>query len=267
MTFPGLLALVVRTAWAEAPEAPTLGVALDLAPVVAFVGDAFTDVPREDPVVHDVLLRWYRQPGIALRARVGAGWSTSRTTRAYPNPLEGADPDTAWTPADAEDLTVTQRFGAMLGGGVEWRRTRGAVQGWIGGEGLVSAGSSRATTTYGWAYDTAAAERGVVDNGDTRPRTVASGLRLRGALRALAGVDLAVTKQVRLGVEYGLGVDVGVQGRGDTVEEVWNADAGLSLTRTRATGVSGWDLAAGLVPGLGAGFGRGTGAAHLQVLF
>ena len=138
--------------------------------------------------------KYFLSSNQAIRIRVGVNHSSNSNSTNYDNPLEVADPDT--TEASEITDTVTESLSSiMLGGGMEYRRGKGRLVGFYGGEGLLGFGSNSVKTDYGWAYTQDAAGLGVIEDGSSRITRTSTGTQLTVGGRAFAGVEYFIASK------------------------------------------------------------------------
>lgn len=119
-----------------------------------------------------------------------------------------------------------------LGGGLEWRRGKGRLQGYWGGMLMFGMGSSKDTYTYGNDITTSNPNPSTTDfssstgyannNAGVRITEWSSGGQMDFGLRGFAGAEFFVLPKISVGGEFGWGLAFSKMGPSETATEFYN---------------------------------------------
>jgi len=140
------------------------------------------------------------------------------------------DTATSGDPSYIEDVASSSANAIVLGGGMELRRGHGKLQGYYGGEALITLGGSSTSNTYGLGLsDTNPFLRGV--------STTSAGT-FGFTLRGFVGVEYFIMPKISIGAEYGWGLGFMSMGEGSATTEYWDMVESQVVTTTTTTGGS-----------------------------
>ncbi len=180
--------------------------------------------------------KMFKDETTAYRAkvRIGFGSTSSDAVGFY-----DADADPTTNSVEYTNTTKSSNMMITLGGGIEKRRGNTRIQGFYGGEALISFGSSSDSYDYGRAYsDDWNADEELL----TVPATILgnavsqrvterkAGSTFQLGLRGFVGVEWFIAPKVSLSAEYGWALAMSSTGGGEEEVEYW----GTSETSTSA---------------------------------
>jgi hypothetical protein len=167
--------------------------------------------------------KYFKDATTAYRAslRIGIGSSSVSTL---------VDTSAAQIGEYIENVNSTTGTAIVIGGGMELRRGHGKVQGYYGGEALITLGGSGTSDTYG------------LDLSDANPfsRSVSSktGSIFGFTLRGFVGVEYFIMPKISIGAEYGWGLGFQSIGEGSATTESWDMVDSQVVSTTTTTGGS-----------------------------
>lgn len=215
------------------PEAGDFAVSIDATPFLEYAGKLLSDAGATAPSWNyltanpSVTGKYFVSPTFAFRGSLRLGFnntSNSEATRDRSLASAAAFPSQASLLQNSVDLYSTN---ISVSGGVEWRRGKGNLQGYFGGELGVSVNNSGATYQYGNALTQQASTADVanVDVSTTedlvaptnnitvdpygnpaRILTANGGWGFGVGVRAFVGVEYFILPKLSLGGEFGWGV-------------------------------------------------------------
>ena len=140
------------------------------------------------------------------------------------------DTSTSGDPSYIEDIANTSANVIVLGGGMEFRKGHGKVQGYYGGEVLIAMGGSSTSESYG------------LDLSDTNPFgrivSIESGSTFGLSIRGFIGVEYFIMPKISIGAEYGWGLGFMSMGEGSATTDSWDMADSKVVTTTTTTGGS-----------------------------
>jgi hypothetical protein len=194
--------------------------------------------------------KMFKDETTAYRAKVRIGFgSTSAETIGFYD----ADADPTTNQVEYTNTAKTSNMMITLGGGIEKRRGNTRIQGFYGGEVLLSFGSSSTDYTYGdnskgstangdlyQAEYTTDFVTGATTTGGERDLSVSNGSTMTIALRGFAGVEWFLAPKVSVAAEYGWGLRMQSQGDGERDTEEYAIATGATneslIQRKHTTG-------------------------------
>ncbi len=239
------------------PEADDWAIGFDADPFLNYVGNFLNsgatapDANWVSGVNQAIVGKMFKDANTAYRAKVRLGFGS--TTWKHNVNDDVADYNAAQAGNFPVDDVVTderkQSYNAItLGGGLEKRRGNTRIQGFYGGELLISLGGTKDEYTYGNSFsdnytatwtDDFAAETTTSSNGQ-RVTSSKDGSTFGVTLRGFIGAEVFVFPKVSVAMEYGWGLMMNSQGDGEQVTEEWTlasptATANSVVTHTTAT--------------------------------
>jgi hypothetical protein len=220
----------------------------------------------QDPAISNYIVgKYFLSSSTALRLRVGYTSLTEKEETYGDNPI---NPSNA-TPSNI--LLSTEREkerGFHLGGGIEFRRGYGRLQGYYGGELNLTLSSSKSLNEYEIAYNQQAQDSGYIAVNDTRDLETSSGLSFGLGFRGFVGVEYFILAKISIGAEFGLGWDVATTPRGETSTESWRGTGNFDSNGVEVNGTF-TDKSDAPTRGSDRGFttDQGLGAASLNITF
>ncbi len=221
------------------PEAGDWALGFDGTPFLDYAGNWFNGTSNNsvnatwvgnNPSM-TIVAKHFKDESTAYRMKFRIGFGSTTNTNIHDT--TGANPPISpiTLTGEVSDEMKTSNFMLTLGGGIEKRRGNTRIQGFYGGEVLISFGSSGEEYTYGDAgsgSSTAATPNlhtaTWTDNFTTGTTTqsngertvkVSNGSTMQIALRGFAGVEWFLAPKVSVAAEYGWGLAMTSQGDGE----------------------------------------------------
>lgn len=215
------------------PEAGDWALGFDAAPFIGYFGNFANgasgnsmNAAWQDGQRWSIVGKMFKDETTAYRGRVRIGFgSTNQDMIGFYD----ADADPTTNQVEYTNSEKTSNFNIVLGGGLEKRRGNTRIQGYYGGELLISLGSSSESWDYGRAYsDDWAVNEVMPTSGSVLGSAVAQRVTERKAgstfafgLRGFVGVEWFIAPKVSLGAEYGWGLGFSSTGEGEETVEYW----------------------------------------------
>jgi len=215
------------------PEAGDWALGFDAAPFIGYFGNFANgasgnsmNAAWQDGQRWSIVGKMFKDETTAYRGRVRIGFgSTNQDMIGFYD----ADADPTTNQVEYTNSEKTSNFNIVLGGGLEKRRGNTRIQGYYGGELLISLGSSSESWDYGRAYsDDWAVDEVMPTSGSVLGSAVAQRVTERKAgstfafgLRGFVGVEWFIAPKVSLGAEYGWGLGFSSTGEGEETVEYW----------------------------------------------
>ncbi len=143
------------------------------------------------------------------------------------------DTNTMDAAPDYIENKVTQSgAGIVLGAGIEKRRGHNRLQGYYGGEALITLGGTTPNMKYEYALEMT--EDNVLDGLVTNGRTLSSksGSTFGIGVRGFIGAEYFFLPKISVAAEYGWGLSWSTTGAGETVTENYGFETSTSTTAT-----------------------------------
>lgn len=220
------------------PEAGQFAIGFDALPFFGYVGDMFNNSTNNNLVATYVgnnsglqlYGKYFLSESNAIRARVRLNQNITQDVNRVLQDGQ-ANPQNN---IEVEDEMIASSFTLELGGGMEWRRSKGRLVGVYGGEAFVGLNTSSQTMTYGneLTMDNQAPTTTTnFNSGSSAARTVrtvsvTNPNSFSVGARGFAGVEYFFAPQISIGAEFYLGIGFTGTNRSEVVTEEWNADAG-----------------------------------------
>ncbi len=190
--------------------------------------------------------KMFKDETTAYRAKLRIGFGSTTTSNIF-------DTSNTTLTGEVTDEMKTSYFNLTLGGGIEKRRGNTRIQGFYGGEVLLSFGSSSTDYTYGDNSKGSTADgdlyqaeyttdfvTGATTTGGERDLSVSNGSTMTIALRGFAGVEWFLAPKVSVAAEYGWGLRMQSQGDGERDTEEYTVATGATneslIQRKHTTG-------------------------------
>lgn len=240
------------------PEAGDWALGFDGTPFLDYAGNMFNGTANNsvnatwvgnNPSM-TIVGKMFKDETTAYRMKLRIGFGSTSTKNIH---------DTSNTTLTGEitDEMSTSNFMLTIGGGIEKRRGNTRIQGFYGGEVLISFGSSGSSYTYAdnaggtttggnlhtatWTDDFAAGTT-TTSNGE-RDTKISDGSTMQISLRGFAGVEWFLAPKVSVAAEYGWGLMMASQGDGERDTESYEVATGgtaeSSIARKHTTGGNG----------------------------
>ena len=176
--------------------------------------------------------KMFKDESTAYRAKLRIGFGSNTTSNIF-------DTSNTTLTGEVTDEMKSSYFNLTIGGGIEKRRGNTRIQGFYGGEVLISIGSSSTEYTYGdnskgsttggdlyQAEYTTDFVTGATTTGGERDLKMSNGSTMQIGLRGFAGVEWFVSPKVSVAAEYGWGLAMTSQGDGELDTEEYAISTG-----------------------------------------
>jgi hypothetical protein len=226
---------------------------VDAAPFLTYLGGFFSlsgaTAPEFKGVNQGIYGKYFLEDDRAIRAKLKLNIFSSSDKQSVRN-----DEAAATTPeATTIDTRKTNVTDVSLAVGYEFRRGRGRVQGFYGGELLL--GLDRESKTYSYGNPMTLANPtptsttdfmnpnnpnnpNIIGTPATRPLESKGGMNFKAGLGGFVGVEYFIAKQLSLGGEFTLGLNFSVLGQNEvTSQRVENGEVREVAARERSVGV------------------------------
>jgi len=226
------------------PEAGDWALGFDGTPFLNYAGNMFngnTDNSVNATWVGNtpemtVYGKMFKDETTAYRAKIRIGFGSTKMEM-----LSDTNTNAFTGPDYVQDDSKTSSMNITLGGGIEKRRGNTRIQGFYGGEALISFGSSGSSTDYGAALS---------DDYNPGPRVteIKNGSTFQLGLRGFIGVEWFLAPKVSVAAEYGWGLAMSSTGGGETTTEEWKlasptaTEPSLVVTTTETGGSSSFGI-------------------------
>jgi len=215
------------------PEAGNFAIGIDAEPIFYYLGNFFStslsDAPYFDSYKNTVYGKYFLRNNRALRTRLAFGMGNT-TNKSYVTDHVKflADPTTEDKVIDIEHNLY---FDVEFGIGYEFRRGKGRVQGFYGGEISFGAGNEKQSWCRG-NYMTSDVRTpftctnfttGAYSQQGTRTTEIKSGTMLFAGLSCFVGAEYFFAPKISIGGEFGLGVAFSTADKSEVTTETWNA--------------------------------------------
>jgi hypothetical protein len=236
------------------PEAGDWAVGFDGTPFLNYAGNMFNGNTSNsvnatwvgnNPAM-TLVGKYFKDESTAYRVklRIGFGSSTVKNT---------VDTSTTTLTGEFTDESKSSNFMLTLGGGIEKRKGNTRIQGFYGGEILISIGSSGTENTYAdissgtlaagnvhQAVYTTNFATGASTSGGERDLKISNGSTFQLGLRGFVGVEWFVAPKVSVAAEYGWGLAMSSTGDGERDTEEYAVSTGATeigiIQRKHTTG-------------------------------
>ena len=212
------------------PQAGDFALGIDASPLLDYAGNflsqSSSSTPTFDGFKGSVFGKYFIQDDRAIRARVLLG-ASSQTRKAFVQ--DDAKPtETNYT---LEDVFKVSQTNVALGIGYEFRRGKGRVQGFYGGEALLGYSSSKYKYEYAngitssrWNPTSTNFNGNVSTSGSivTRDTERKNGTTFSIGAGGFLGVEYFFAPQLSIGGEFALQINCELTGKSETTRESWN---------------------------------------------
>ena len=186
------------------PQAGDWAVQFDAAPVLSYLGSAFSNAGATSPGASSTfgqgvfVGKLFTSPTEAYRVKLGITYSNNSVDATRYNGDRSLEYVTTTT-----DKTTS----IVLGFGKEWRRGHNRLQGFYGAEALVQIGSYTPTQSIEYSSDLkTAVDNGFETAGTPRSNGVTKSSAFGFGARGFMGVEYFVIPKLSIGAEYGWGI-------------------------------------------------------------
>jgi hypothetical protein len=232
------------------PEAGDWAIQLDATPFLNYAGNLFNAgavAPTANWVNSGAIAgKYFVDATTAYRVKLNIGMGSVTSKQLVPDASSTATP----VPM-VEDVMKVGTTAITLGGGMEMRRGNGRLQGFYGGEVLITMASTKTAYTYGNAFDftTLPSQTHGVDF-STDVREIKSGTTIGLGLRGFVGCEYFIAPKMSIGAEYGWGLAVASTGNGSvTSNQVNSGGTALEDVTNESAGNGSFGLGADIQGG------------------
>ncbi|MDR3367317.1 MAG: hypothetical protein LBO71_10190 [Prevotellaceae bacterium] len=221
------------------PKSGDYALGVDAAPFLRYVGGLFSNAGATAPTfgLHNqgIYGKYFLEDNRAIRAKLLLNIHNTSNKQSVQND-EAVKTTPGATTIDAKKTGTTD---VQLAVGYEFRRGRGRVQGFWGGE--LALGLGKTSTTYEYGNPMTAANPNpttATSFSGSSPRILKNkgGLNFSGGLRGFVGVEYFMASCVSLGGELSLGLDASILGQSElTSQEVVSGEVRESKVRQRSS--------------------------------
>ncbi len=218
------------------PEGGDWALGFDATPFLNYAGNAFNgainnNAPTADFVNNNMAIygKMFRDASTAYRAVIRIGFGSNSWDSIVPDvsPSAGAT-DVVTNTYKTSDMNVT------LGAGLEKRRGNTRLQGFYGGEALISLGSSKET----WEYGNKIQDEGSFFRVTENKQGSTFGLTVRGFI----GAEYFLFPKISLAGEFGWGIGLASTGEGEVTAETYDGtDTSTQVSKTGGNSSFGLD--------------------------
>ncbi len=225
------------------PSAGDFALGIDATPFLQYFGNMFNGslantAPFANGYQGTIYGKYFLEDNRAIRARLRLNFSNKAFSATVPNDTERAQ-NPLNTTATVIDSRTERIQDVDLMVGYEFRRGKGRIQGFYGGE--VGFGYSGGSTKYEYGNLMTAANQnpttvtnwttGATASSARRATEVTNGKTLRGTLAGFVGVEYFIASQLSLGAEFNLSVIFSRTGQNETTVEGFDAAANQVITQ------------------------------------
>ncbi len=229
------------------PQAGDFAIGIEATPFLEYVGNFFNQsgtnkAPLFEGRDFTIYGKYFMEDNRAIRARLTLNIGSTADKGVVRN-----DEEVANNPLNADatviDVAKYNSTDVMLSAGYEFRRGRGRVQGFYGGEVLLGYGSGK--NKYEYANPMTAVNQIPTSynfdgnwNSTTGTRTTEKkyGNTFAGGIGAFVGVEYFFAPQISIGGEFNIGFLYSSTSQTETTTETWNASANSIQTQTNRSG-------------------------------
>lgn len=259
--FVAALAFGVTTAFAQdltskkgepiLPEAGDYAIGVDATPFISYFGNMMNGTQNNSPFGWNytnggnmITGKMFASETMAYRGMLRIGFGSDKMT----NPVVD-DLSTSTPVAMKEDEMKASWNYIGLGGGLEWRRGKGRLQGYWGGMLMFSMSGSKTSYTYGNSFSssnpapttTVDFTTGATANVGARVTEMKMGSTMMFGLRGFAGAEFFVLPKISIGGEFGWGLGFSSTKAGTMTTESWNG-TGTTSTETETGSSSSFGI-------------------------
>ncbi len=228
------------------PEAGDWSLSLNAAPITRFMGNMFNGNLNNNAnpfraasttgAGNSLLIRKFTTDKQAMRAFVGFNFNSAKGSNDVADDKQTTAVVFPALPDMVTDETKVSNTNIMLGVGQEWRKGERRLQGFYGGDVMLTFSGNKRTNTWGntmsdtgiaaagttitpmsttWAGTTATGSSAM----GTRTISTKSGTTFGFGVRGFIGADFFILPKFSIGFEYGWGISLSTTGQGTTVTE------------------------------------------------
>ena len=251
-TFSNAQDLMSKDGHKMLPEAGDIGLGFDANPLFNYVGNMFNGSTGNsfnagwENGNQAIMGKYFLDANKAIRGSVRLGFgSTTSNFLVTDDAAVAADPAST---AEVNDAMKNSYNAIVLGGGMEFRRGHNRLQGYYGGQMLISLGGDKTEYTYGNAINTTT---GVATTADFAGGSSAMGTRALTSktgtfgfgLQGFIGVEYFFAPKISVSAEYGWGLGFSSIGDSEVTGETFNlANSTVDATSGTVAGASSFGI-------------------------
>lgn len=164
--------------------------------------------------------KYFMSESMAIRAKIGINTNRTSATTYFDDPKDVlANPTDPEKWGELKDVAVTTSREIILAAGVEYRRGHNRLQGFYGGEALLSLGHSGTSNKYGVEMNQEAITNGWV--APIRTLSTSAGNAIGFGARGFVGVEYFFAPKMSIAGEFGWGLGIKTTPRGKVKTEEW----------------------------------------------
>lgn len=219
------------------PESGDWALGFDASPLINYAGNLFNGTSGNSMGAmwengnNAIMGKYFLDANTAVRAWVRLGFGSTTNTEYVVDVTSTATP-----PAMVEDVEKVGYSAIVIGGGYEIRKGHNRLQGYYGGDLLISSVGSSSTYTYGNTLTTTNTSHNNTFGQGAGLMENKAGSTFGLGLRGFIGVEYFFAPKVSISAEYGWGLGFASTGDGETTVESWNGTAAETTTTTTAGG-------------------------------
>jgi hypothetical protein len=212
------------------PEANDWAVGFNASPIFNFVGNAFngsTGNSMGSAFVdgnNAIYGKMFVDENTAYRASIRIGYGSGTSVILSDTNTAGGAPEYI------EDKVTQSGAAIVLGAGMEKRRGHGRLQGYYGGEALITLGGTTPNMTYEYGLEYNTTNNGTIPA--SRPLSSKAGSTFGFGVRGFIGAEYFVLPKISIAAEYGWGLGFSSTSSGEAVTEYWGIDPSTPTATT-----------------------------------
>lgn len=228
------------------PKAGDFAIGIDATPFLNYVGNMFNQsngisAPSFDGVDLMIYGKYFVEDNVAIRAKLYLNTGSDVIKGVVQNDAEVAN-NPLNSLATVIDVMKAKSTNVELRVGYEFRRGRGRIQGFYGGEVGVGYGSGKYVYEYANPMTAVNSNPSSFDfNGNVaspeRATETKLGNSFSGTIAAFAGVEFFIAPQLSIGGEFNLGLTYASQSQSESTVEYWDGSK-VATQSARALGSS-----------------------------
>ena len=220
------------------PEYGDFALGIDATPVLTYLGGFFANQGRSAPAINQTTIygKYFLADDRAIRVKLNLQMGNSADKYTVQNDYEvNNNPLNPY--ATVIDIHHTSSFGVGLGAGYEFRRGKGRVQGFYGGEAVL--GFYAEKHKFDWANPMTELNQSpssFLGNRSERETEINPGKTFLAGLGGFVGVEYFFAPQMSLGCEFSLAFRISMSEQSESTTEWWNTSLGKVESRTGRDG-------------------------------
>lgn len=173
----------------------------------------------------NIVGKYFVESDMAYRVKFGINTANTKNTMYFDNPADVFNG--VADPGEISDVTKTSAMNILLGGGIEYRRGHNRLQGYYGGDVMISIQTNKTTNTWAVEQNNEAVTNGYTNNDGSlvsadRILTNKTGTGIGFGVRGFIGAEYFFAPKISVGAEFGWGLGIQSAGRSNIETEHWN---------------------------------------------